>query len=246
MTAGCNCGRTWTGLSQAHCTGESVALAIGDGNASFLPKRHAHLHQAAVDDGRITPDLTSDLVGTPPGPVKMGSFLSPDHFASRLSLRPGRNTPRSLNWNPLRPSSFLVMQRVVLSGCQWTQVLRTIVGPVVIDVVNMFLGRDPVTDDSVLVDLHIRPRRNTPAQQDVTVLTEMPTRRMRRDLLTRSKRANRPALTGVLQPTVIAAPSLTSARNGGLAVDTDNGSHKLILAVLPLCHQHFAMERTAA
>jgi hypothetical protein len=24
MTAGCNCGRTWTGLSQAHCTGDAT------------------------------------------------------------------------------------------------------------------------------------------------------------------------------------------------------------------------------
>jgi hypothetical protein len=23
MTAGCNCGRTWTGLSQAHCSGDA-------------------------------------------------------------------------------------------------------------------------------------------------------------------------------------------------------------------------------
>jgi hypothetical protein len=212
----CTCGREWTGLAQAHCSvsrSAAFGLAPRDGDASLLAHRHAHLDEAPIDGGWITPDLATYLVSAQSGGVEGGGLFRP------------RNC---------------TVNRVMLGCGQWTQVLWAIVGPVPVDVVHVLLSRDPAINHPVLIGFDIAPRSDAPAEQNIAVTSQVPTRLVLRSLLARSQRADGSSIPGVLQSAIGAATTLGISGDGPAAVAADDGSHAWSLQVSALCHRHFS------
>ena len=213
MPASCKCGRKWSGLNRGVERSSALPLVPWNGDASLLAKRYTDLDKAPVDGGWITPDLAADLVRAPSGVVQTGSLLRPRDLA---------------------------VHRSMLNGGQWTQVLWAVVGPVVVDVVDVLLCRDPSVNDPVLVGFDVRLPSDAPAQQDVAVRSDVPTRLVRRDLLAWRKRSDRATGSEELALAGSAPSPLWEARDGRSAVDADDGSHSWSLAVSALCHRHFS------
>jgi hypothetical protein len=208
------CGATWTAGGAAHCSGGASAVVpftVWDGDAGFLSKRYADFDECSVDAGGVTPELVADLV----------------------SAHPRRVHPRGFT-----PPLDRGVQRIVLDHGQWTQVLWSVVGSLVVDVVHVISSRDPVTGDAVLVGLDVLPAANLPPQNDVTVGANLPLRLARRDLLARSKGPHRTA--GVPPTSAFIAPSaLSSADDGRSTFDAGYQWHDWNLQVRTLCCRTF-------
>jgi len=127
----------------------------------------------------------------------------------------------------------------MLASGQWTEVRWVVVGPVVVDVVNLVLGRDPATDDPVLVGFDVAAVADFPSQSDVSMRREVPVRLVRRDLLPRGKRPDRSPRVAPTSATV-APTALASSDDRCGTVDARDHWHDASLQVSALCHRTFA------
>lgn len=210
----CNgCGAVWSGLSACHCgasTHVTVPLAVWDSDSGFRSQGFTEVYECPVDGGGIPSDAITDLVGAQARPVQANRLGTPDDIG---------------------------VHRVVLNGGQWTEIRWGVVGPVVVDVVNVVLGRDPTVDHPVFVGLDVVLRSDAPAEADVPVGAGVTTRLVRRDLLAGGQPAGRATVTG--GATRATEASLRSAGND-LGAPGAGSFHGMSLQLDALCHRTFA------
>lgn len=210
----CRCGARWSGLRTAHCASERSALmplTVWDGDPSLGSHFDSDPDEGSIDVGRITPNDLADLVGTHTAEVKPRSFIAPRHGS---------------------------MFRCMLRSAQGSEVRWTIVGPVTIDVVNLIFADDPAVLNPMLVGFDVRPRADLPPQEDVSVLTEVPTRLVLRNRLVGLEGPHGPFAVMPLTTDIAASP-LPGTFDQHAAIHTFDGGHGWALYATAGCHETF-------
>lgn len=230
-TASCRCGATWGGLRTAHCAAEKSAmipLAVWDGDPCLLAQRYTELYQAPIDAGGVAVQALADLASAEPFNVQRLRFPMPwlDDGDALVVRRSSGTTNHA----------FMV-QRSMFSSGKWSQVLWTIVGPVMIQVVNVIFGRDIAVDHPVLVGLDVLLDADFPAESDVSVGGGVSTRLVIRNLLARGEEADGDPIPGLAAG---GAESLLSRAGDEGSAHGTRLDHELMLQVKALCHRTFS------
>lgn len=215
----CSCGEWWTGVSAAHCSGTlattTLALAsVRNGDSFIAAGFDAEPHERPIDSGRVAIKPLANLVSAEPDSVKIRRFVPPRNRFERVFDRMG-------------------------VGSESFKIGISVVGLDVVDVVNVLCIGDPTVEDAVFVGFDALLGSDTPSESDVSVGTRIPTRFVRRDLLTRGERPDNSRASTL--PTLGASPLLGSASDRDAAVGAGFGddSHELIVQVKSLCHLTF-------
>lgn len=203
-----------------------------DCGAEFLGRQN-HCKASTWSSWSLTPVLPPSGNAVPFQRAPDGGWVMAEHLpdalrADALSVKGG--------------GSFDIDGRVVipavLVGSENLKVLRAVVGPVVVDVVNVLVFRRP-RDNAMLVGFDV-PAFGSPAESDVSMLGDITTRLPNRWFLVGAKHADGSRVG--LDPqsaTVVTAPSLAGGI-GNLDPAVNAGNHVLI--VQWSCHQTFSSE----
>lgn len=209
------CDAWWTGLNTAHCAAEQSAFgqlfALGDGNAGLGADWDAHPLEGAVDRSGVTGQLLADFVSA--------QSLRVEH----RRLRPPRDSG--------------VFESVVIGG-HWSKVRWSIVGAVVIDVVNVLSVSDPSVEHPVLVGFDVLVRRDPPTKPHVTMRGDVPLRCALGNFLPRRQLSDggrkSPVSTGAAEFLLDSTRDCSTTNRARFSND-----HRLILQVTAMCHRTF-------
>lgn len=210
--ASCECGREWTGMSEAHCAAtELEALSMRLCDAKMTSQLDSVALERSPDNGGV---------GTREAPNSLSAVPLPVEADERLRVV-----------GAMLPSMF--------RGRDNLKVGWGVIGLDVVDVVHVIIGANDSRSDSMFVCFNVRKRPGSPPQPDVSVGTAVPTWLEVGWRLSRRKGAYMRFVPG-FQATG-AVPLLRGSGNLGGACDAwlRNSDHAVIVLQW-WCHESFS------